>query len=510
MTVAAMKPNGQIQLYPVLRLAVFLVAGIVVGEQSYGLLSAAVWFVVFAVVLLSAFFVKKSCLWQTAILFFSFFFLGVCITTYSLDKVNAEMPEGRVGYSAVVVSKPEARGKVVRCDIVVTDCGRPFKVRAAFFRDKRSERLRPGDGITACSVLEKPRNYAASDFDYRRYLLYHGVAATTYIYIDDWRGAAVSMESLSYVGRTKIAALRFRDDLLDAFGSLGVSGQEYAILAAMSLGERVAISDELNDDYAVSGALHVLSLSGLHLSIIYAMLSLVFFRRRNSVAAQVLIICAIWAYVFIVGLPVSAVRSAIMLTVYSFVTLLNRNSMSLNTLAVAAVALLVANPLDFYDVGFQLSFMSVACIVVFYRPLYLLLPQAARDVTVVRWLWQMTAVSVAAQLGAAPLVAYYFGRVSCYFLLSNFVVIPASTVILYGVVLVVALNWWAWLQALLVKLLVGVVSFMNAGVTFIASLPGSSIEGVSINLVQLAMVYVMIFTVYVLSFYLRKMRWNRV
>ena len=138
------------------------------------------------------------------------------------------------------------------------------------------------------------------------------------------------------------------------------------------------------------------------------------------------------------------------------------------------------------------------------------LPQAARDVTVVRWLWQMTAVSVAAQLGAAPLVAYYFGRVSCYFLLSNFVVIPASTVILYGVVLVVALNWWAWLQALLVKLLVGVVSFMNAGVTFIASLPGSSIEGVSINLVQLAMVYVMIFTVYVLSFYLRKMRWNRV
>lgn len=505
-----MKLNGQIQLYPVLRLAVFLVTGIVVGEKLYGVLPVSVWFAGFMASLLSAFFVMRSYLWQTVIIFLSFFMLGGCITSYTLDKVNVEMPSGRVAYSAVVVSQPEPKGKVVRCDIVVTDYGQPFKVRASFFRDGRSEQLRAGDGIRACSVLEKPKNFGSSDFDYKCYLLYHGTAATTFLYIDDWCWTVVNIEGLSLLERTRVAALRFRDDILARFDGIGVGGQEYAILAAMSLGERVDISDELNEDYAVSGALHVLSLSGLHLSIIYAMLMLVFFRRKRSVMAQVLIVSAIWTYVFIVGLPVSAVRSAIMLTVYSFVTLLNRNSMSLNTLAVAAVILLITNPLNFYDVGFQLSFVSVMCIVVFYRPIYLLLPQSARDVAPVRWVWQMTAVSFAAQLGAAPLVAFYFGRISCYFLLANFIAIPASTVILYGVVVLVLSGWWTWLNALTVKLLSIVVSFMNAGVSYVASLPGSSIEGVNINLLQLTMVYVIIFSVYVLSFYLKKLRWNRV
>lgn len=505
-----MKPNGRVQLYPMLRLAVFLVAGIVVGEQLYGVLSVSVWFVGLVVVSLFAFVVRKYCFWQTAMLFLAFFMLGGCVTVYSLDKVNMTLPEGRVGYSAVVVSQPAETGKTVRCDIIVTDCGRPFKVRAAFFHDERSAKLRPGDGVRAVSVLEKPTNYGTSDFDYRRYLLYHGIAATTFLYIDDWHGASVSMDGLTYLERTKIAALRFRDGLLEKFEDLGTGGQEYAILAAMTLGERVDIPDELNDDYSVSGALHVLSLSGLHLSIIYAMLLLLFFRRRHSVVAQSLIVSAVWAYVFIVGLPVSAVRSAVMLTVYSVVTLLNRNSMSLNTLALAALVLLVANPLNFYDVGFQLSFMSVMCIVIFYRPLYLLLPQAARDVAPVRWLWQMSAVSVAAQLGAAPLVAFYFGRFSCYFLLTNFIVIPASTVILYGAVFVVLSGWWAWLQLSLVKLLYAVVSLMNTVVSFMASLPGAGIEGIELNLLQLALVYVVIFSVYALSFYARKMRWNRV
>ena len=275
----------------------------------------------------------------------------------------------------------------------------------------------------------------------------------------------------------------------------------------MALGERVSMSKELTDDYSVSGALHVLSLSGMHLSIIYTMLLLLFLRRRRAVLAQVLIVCAIWSYVFVVGMPVSAVRSAIMLSIYSFVSLLNRDHVSLNALAVSAVVILVDNPLCIYDVGFQMSFVSVFFILVFYRPFYRLLPLMVRSVPIVNWIWQMSVVSLSAQLGVAPLVAFYFGRFSCYFLLSNFIVVPVSAIILYGVFLMMFTSWWTWGQDVLCQVLSAAVKLMNAGVSYVASLPGSSIDGIRVNVVQVLMFYVSVFSLYVLFVYMRKMLW---
>ena len=92
---------------------------------------------------------------------------------------------------------------------------------------------------------------------------------------------------------------------------------------------------------------------------------------------------------------------------------------------------------------------------------------------------------------------------------TNFIVIPASTVILYGVVLMALVFFWPWFQAMVCAVLVKVVAFMNAGVTWVASLPGAGIDGIRLNLAQLAMVYVAVFSLYVLSFYVRKMRWQR-
>ena len=124
------------------------------------------------------------------------------------------------------------------------------------------------------SKLEKPASFASSTFDYGRYLLFHGYSFTTFLYVDDWSGDVVSFERLSLVDRSKIKALQLRGKLLDNFKKLGIEGQDYAVLAAMTLGERVSMSDDMTDDYSASGALHILSLSGMHLGIIYAMLLL--------------------------------------------------------------------------------------------------------------------------------------------------------------------------------------------------------------------------------------------
>lgn len=502
------KVNGRIQLYPVLRVAVSLVIGILLGEAFYGHIPAGIWYAVTAVLLAVTFVVKKNPLAQSIALLSAVMFLGGCLVVNELDKVYINLPDSKTEFSGVIVSQPEVRGKTVRCDMLICSSGRPVKIKASFYRTARSESLEPGNGIVALAKLNEPRNYGAADFDYRRYLLYHGYVATAFINDYEWDGAAVDISSLSYAQRTKIAALRVRSVLLERLRQLGIDGETYAVLAAMTLGERVSMSDETTDEYSISGAMHVLSLSGLHLGIIYAMLTVLFMRWRRSVLAQVLVVCSVWIYIFIVGMPVSAVRSAVMLSVYSVVTLLNRDRMSLNVLSLAATVVLVSNPLYLYDVGCQMSFISVAFILIFYQKAYNVMPEKVRDITTVRMIWQMCVISMVAQLGVAPLVALYFGRFSCYFLLSNFIVIPASTLILYGTAAMFLSGWLPVLQSVLVLVLAKIVVFMNAGISFVASLPGASIDGIKINALQTLLIYIFIFSMYFIIKYIHRMVWK--
>lgn len=494
-------------MYPVLRLALFLIAGIVLGELLYGVLSFKAWFAATVVSLLLTLLAWKHCILQSVMIFITCMLFGGSLVSVELDKAYMPVPDKDMAYSAVVISQPVVSGKVIRCDLMIADVSHPVKVKASIYRDERADKLRVGDGIKAVSLLEKPSGYADSDFDYGRYLLYHGYVATTFIYIDEWNKAVVDLTRLSLIQRTRIAALVFRDRLLRRYTDMGFSGQSYAVLAAMTLGDKSSLSDRLKEDYSVSGASHILALSGLHLGIIYAILSLIFLRRRWQIASQVLILLAIWTYVFIVGMSASVVRSAVMITVYSFVSLLNRNKMSLNTLAVAAVVILIVNPLYLYDVGFQMSFAAVFFIILFYRPVLNLMPGCVMGIPVIRQIWQMMSVSLAAQIGVAPLIAFYFGRFSCYFLLTNIIVVPAATIILYGAVLMAALSFVPYLQTLLSALLLKVVVLLNSGVSFVAELPGASIDGIAIGLLQLVLIYVAIFSFSVLVVYAKKMMW---
>ena len=152
-----------------------------------------------------------------------------------------------------------------------------------------------------------------------------------------------------------------------------------------------------------------------------------------------------------------------------------------------------------------MSFAAVLFIIIFYRPLLEVMPGSIRNIPIIKQVWQMTAVSVAAQIGVAPLVAFYFGRFSCYFLLTNMIVVPAATVILYGAVLMAAVSFLPWLQTLLAGLLLKVVILLNACVSFVAALPGASVDGIRIGLLQLLLIYILIFALSVLGHYCRKM-----
>ena len=296
----------------------------------------------------------------------------------------------------------------------------------------------------------------------------------------------------SRLDRSKTYFLEQRAKLLDRLSENGVDGSVYAVVAAMALGDKSQLTRELKDTYAVSGASHILALSGLHLGILYTLLSLLFSRRRWQVLSQVVIIVCIWLFVFLVGMSASVVRSAVMFTVYALLSLGHRDKMSVNTLAFAAIVMLLLNPKSLFDAGFQMSFMAVLAILLFYPLFESVWSQPFLfDHRIFKWLWTMLAVSCAAQIGVAPLIAYYFGRFSNYFLLTNLVVVPAATLILYLSLLVLLIPSLAYL-------LIYIVEALNHLLSWIATLPGASIEGLHPTLLQVWMTYVIIGAVYLL------------
>ena len=474
---------------PLLRLAVCLMAGIVIGNN----VEAGHWLLpVLAGVVVLALLLWKKALLQSVAIAVCFVLLGWLLTARQKESLQVQWPEEEVKYEAVVLSEPQEKPKTMAVDIMLVKSGQ--KLKGYFYKDERSRGLRIGDGLSIQSRIRENSNWHRGAFDYRRYLEIHGFTGSTFVSSWKWQKVRVSLERLSRLERTKLYFLRLRNRLLKRLAVDESSGDQYAVVAAMALGDKSALTKDLREVYAVTGASHVLALSGLHLGIIYTLLSLLIIGRRWQMVSQMLIVLCIWAFVFLVGMSTSVVRSATMLTVYALLSLGYRDKMTVNTLAFTAIVMLMVHPLSLYDVGFQMSFMAVLAILVFMPLLeglfpteYLLTHQS------VRWLWSMVAVSVSAQIGVAPLIAYYFGRFSTFFLLTNFIVIPAATLILWLSPVVLLFPSLAYLLLYIVKCLNTVLGQM-------AAWPGASIEALHPTVLQTVMIYVVILCItYILT-----------
>ena len=192
----------------------------------------------------------------------------------------------------------------------------------------------------------------------------------------------------------------------------------------------------------MSGASHVLALSGLHIGFLYMLLLLLLKWLPGNVWGvrlfrAIVIITALWGFAFITGLSPSVVRSVIMFSLLALSVLSGRTGISLNTLALTAFIMLAVHPFWLFDVGFQLSFSAVTAILLIYPRLFRLLPIGNG---VLKKVWALMCVSLAAQIGTAPLVLLYFSRFSTHFLLTNLLVIPLVSVIMYSAVILLVVS----------------------------------------------------------------------
>ena len=323
----------------------------------------------------------------------------------------------------------------------------------------------------------------------------------------------ISQEELSSLDRTLMSVQTFRNNVSQKMQSLGIKDQDFAVISAMTLGEKTALTKETKDIYSISGASHVLAVSGLHIGIIFQLFVLLLGGRRRSVLTLSLSMIAIWTYVLFIGMPASAMRSATMISICCFAMLAHREALSVNNLCFAYVLMLLFNPLYLFDISFQMSFLAVFSIMLF-APGIQDCFTGSNDGRIFKWLKGMSCMSLAAQIGTMPLIVYYFGRISCYSLLTGFIAIPAATAILYLsasamlIALFTSIPCITFLTTPLLQFvascLVSITQACNTALKLTTMLPGASIEGIKLNIPQLCLLYFSIVVGYILIRRLRR------
>ncbi len=285
---------------------------------------------------------------------------------------------------------------------------------------------------------------------------------------------------------------------------------EIAIAEALLYGYDKDISDEVTTAYSKTGTLHVLAVSGMHVGMIFMLLSLLLKplekRQKGKLVVALLNLFGIWAYSLICGFSPSILRATVM---FSFVIIgkqIQRGGNPFNSLAASAMLLLMVNPLLIYNVGFQLSYAAVLGILGFYPKLYLLVSFRYN------WadeIWKIIAVSIAAQVLTLPLSIYYFHQIPNYFLMANLVIIPLSSIIIYLGIALLFISPFPILAIWLGKLIGGLIQLLNAIAIWIADLPGAYIDQLNWNEITLVLVYAIILFI-ILYFSLRDLIYFRI
>lgn len=368
----------------------------------------------------------------------------------------------------------------------------------------QAQQLRYGDRLLLSAPIHPPsapKNPKA--FDYRAYLYLQNIHYQIYPDTSQWQ--LLDRDQGHPVLAT---ALRLRRLALERLHRHLGYGNEYAIVAALVLGDKRHLSEEVRNAYADTGAMHVLAVSGLHVGLIYLALAWLLSRLRLSwrfwaVVKTLLLLLGVWAFALFTGASASVLRAASMFSFIIIGRALQRQSSVYNSLAASAFCLLCFDPYLLFEVGFQLSYLAVTGIVFFQARIYKLwyIENKMGD-----YLWQLLTVGLAAQLTTFPLSIYYFHQFPLYFWLSGLIVVPAAMLILgTGVLVLLAEGIFPALATLLGKVLLGVTWLSNSLIFLLLKLPGGLIGGLWIGLLSLLLLYLLV-VVLMLLVKQRKMR----
>lgn len=269
-----------------------------------------------------------------------------------------------------------------------------------------------------------------------------------------------------------------------------------SLLKAVCLGDRSGLTENLRYNYSTAGGMHLLAVSGLHVGLIWWVLQhlLAWMVRlfHTEIYRALFIIALLWFYAYVTGFSSSVSRSVTMFTFFSTSRMIDQRTHPVNGILVSAFLLILINPGKLLDVGFQLSYAAILGIVTIYPKLRNMVKLKNR---VLKWIWDATMVSLAAQLSTAPLVAYYFHQLPTYSLLTNLFAIPLLSCLMAIFVISIPFTIAGTLGVVFNALLFQMGTLMNRSMEFMASLPGALISELYLDQLGLIIWMVLVFLI---------------
>ena len=361
------------------------------------------------------------------------------------------------------------------------------KVMAYFSKSDSAFSLRYGDLIAIPAPIREvapPLN--PEEFDYRDYLQRKGITGQVFLKEDDWVDLQVNNANPIYA-----FSYRFRDILLASLRRSGLKDDEFGVAAAILIGYDDSLADEMRKNYVAAGSMHILCVSGMHVGIIYLLASFLlgFLNRKKwqKTLKQLLLLALIWLYALIAGLSPSILRSALMISFVIIGELLHRKGFAINSIAASAFILLCANPYNLFEIGFLLSYSAVVGIVVLQKPIYNLVSVNNK---LLDRAWEITAVSLAAQMATVPFTLFYFHQFTTYFWLSNLFMTPISFVVVISGIVLLLVSWIPYVNVLVGYLVWGAIYVMNRIVSWVEQLPLSIVKGLYVSGFEFALLLV--------------------
>lgn len=359
--------------------------------------------------------------------------------------------------------------------------------------DSLNRLFSPGDKLVMTAEL-KPVNKPLNpyQFDYAAYMEKQDVFHQAYL--------KNNFISAGQVHNPDYFTGRLRNTLTGSFTQHNFSPEVTNMVNALLFGQRQDMDKQTNTSYTNAGVVHILAISGLHITLLFAILTFILrplqSLRRGKLISLTAILAFLWVFALVSGLSASVVRSVVMFSFISIGLYFNRSAGIYNSVAVSALVLLLFKPAFLFDAGFQLSYAAVLAIVAF-QPLYINIRLSKYKA--VNYCIDTVAISVIAQIGVLPLTLYYFNQFPLLFLPANLVAIPLSTVILVLGLLILALNFiWPGAALPAGKLLSLLIEAMNGFIQWIASYETLVIKNISFTLLLNILLYsvIILFTLW--------------
>lgn len=326
-----------------------------------------------------------------------------------------------------------------------------------------------------------------NQFDYSKYLEDKQIYAQLYSEPEEIRiGSVIEKNIWHYTSK-------LRTKIIHNLEENNFHKAELNVAVALIMGQQQDISPEIIRDYQYAGAVHILSVSGLHIGFILLFITYILKpfpnTKRGSFFKLIVILVSLSLFGILAGLAPSVIRSV---TMFSFVAIgmyLRRSTNIYHTLLVSVLLILLFQPSFLFDVGFQLSYTALFFIL-WLQPLLsnLWLPKNK----IANYFWDILTVSFAAQIGAFPLSIYYFHQFPGLFFVTNLVIIPFLSIIMALGVFVMTLASFNYVPIIPAKLLEWSIYYLDKIINSIASLEQFVIQDIPFNLYLLISIYLLI------------------